>query len=193
VEVLCKAKGDATCTFITAPPESINSHIDKYCSEHKLSKSQKKSVTIPEVDLLGKKNKKKKSPLQLKKSKDKNKLKVITPTEPIVPAKLPSYDPKDEKAAVLIDRMKRIEIKGTRLAFALFNQRICDTTRGTVEINKEPYVFLRAKAMSVEFFPLIQSLYPADEKEAGFEFAKSSCSTLVYHWARRTSSTTPTR
>jgi two-component system, cell cycle sensor histidine kinase and response regulator CckA len=33
-EILCRAKGDATCRFIMAPPERIGAHIARYAAEH---------------------------------------------------------------------------------------------------------------------------------------------------------------
>lgn len=121
--------------------------------------------------MVGKKDtKKKKNPTVKKSPKPDPKGKGVPAPEPIDPLKLPSFRP-DDKTMKSIDRMQKMQMKSTKLAFSLFSQRNCDTSRGTVEVNQEPYVFLRAKAMSVEFFPLIQGLYPSGEKEAGFEFA----------------------
>ena len=177
VEVLCKAKGDPTCTFITGHSEKIESYLSKYCSDENLSRAQKKVIHVPDLNMVGKKDKKKTktATLLLKKSspkaeKKEGKIKAAAAPEVIEPLELPAFKP-DDKTMQNINRMQRIQLKGTKLAFSLFSQRNCDTTRGTVEVNQEPYVFLRAKAMSVEFFPLIQTLYPTGEKEAATEFA----------------------
>jgi len=124
-----------------------------------------------DLNIVGKKEKKKKTPtLLLKKSSPKPEGREKKAIEPCEPLALPAFKP-DDKTMQNINRMQRIQMKGTKLAFSLFSQRVCDIARGTVEVNKEPYVFLRAKAMSVEFFPLIQTLYPSGEKEAATEFA----------------------
>jgi len=155
VEVLCRAKGDPTCTFITGHSEKIESYLSKYCSDKNLSSAQKKVIHVPDLNLVGNKKKTKIASL-------------LAVPEAIEPLELPAFKP-DEKNS--IERMQRTLLTSTKRAFSLFSRRNCDTTRGTVEVNQEPYVFLRAKAMSVEFFPLIQTLYPKGEKEAATEFA----------------------
>lgn len=90
--------------------------------------------------MVGRKDKKKKpaasllkkSPKPDKEGRDRGKTKSIEVSEPL---SLPSFKP-DDKTLKAINRMQRIQMKGTKLAFALFQQRICDTTRGTVEVIK---------------------------------------------------------
>jgi signal transduction histidine kinase len=63
--------------------------------------------------------------------------------------------------------------RAEELVRSYFAERLDDPRRGTIEISGERYVLVRAAALSVEFFDLVEKLYGPEREEEAQSFARN--------------------
>ena len=74
--------------------------------------------------------------------------------------------------------------KAEALVSAYFEKRVDDPTQGTIEISGERYVLVRASALSVEFFTLVEDLYGPDRTDEADVFARNILFDLAHSLGR---------
>lgn len=71
------------------------------------------------------------------------------------------------------DALTEVFAKAESLVMNFFRDRVDDPTRGTIEIHGERYLLIRGAALSLEFFDLVRSLYPIEQRAEADEFSRT--------------------
>eukprot|EP01117_Protostelium_nocturnum_P007861 TRINITY_DN280_c0_g1_i1.p1 TRINITY_DN280_c0_g1~~TRINITY_DN280_c0_g1_i1.p1 ORF type:complete len:1022 (-),score=377.69 TRINITY_DN280_c0_g1_i1:131-3196(-) len=162
-EITCGNSNGTPCTFIAAPTETLQKHVDLACEKLSISSTQKGKIF--------------EKPIPSRASTDKNALKRVDKnylTQGFNKLKLKI---KEKQTSVYPDTpfevIPQVETKCIEMEAALFGNLVCDPMEGSVGFEKrqEAHIFVRGAALSVEFIDHFKDRLEVEKGDLATKFA----------------------